>query len=350
MTQDRNHTIVKTLRTVFVVVMTLLSGSYALAGVKVTGNVYGGGNKADVVGSVTVNMKAGTVEKDVYGGGALANTNTGNATNYGENNETISNTNTNTTTVNLMGGIINGDAYGGGLGRLGDDPVEAKVYGDITVNLGGNAEGPTTNATAFMINNYDDNTDTNDFDESTIVKSGRVFGCNNLNGSPLGSVTVNVYKTVKGNVDKTAEDPENSGIANKTNSVPHTYQLAAVYGGGNLASYTTAGKKTSVNILTCKVSVESVYGGGNAAAVPETEVTVSGAYEIHYVFGGGNGKDPYTLDNGTNWTLNAGANVNGNTKVLLVGGYIHEAYGGSNEKGTVRGRTNLNTWRISHTQ
>ena len=311
-------------------------------GVKVTGNVYGGGNLAEVGGSVTVNIKAGTVEKDVYGGGALANTNINNVTaGYGTDNETI--TYTHTTTVNLMGGTINGDAYGGGLGRLGEDPVAAKVYGNITVNLGGNADGATANATAFMITNYDDDTDTHDIDESTIVKSGRVFGCNNLNGSPLGSVTVNVYKTVKGNVNRTAEDPKDSGIANKTNSVPHTYQLAAVYGGGNLANYTTAGKKTSVNIKTCNVSVESVYGGGNAAAVPETDVTVSGAYEIQYVFGGGNGKDPYTLDNGTSWTPNAGANVNGNTKVLLVGGYIHEAYGGSNEKGTVRGKTNLNT-------
>ena len=110
MTQDRNHTFVKTLRARLVVIMMLLTGSHALAQVTVSGNVYGGGNLAEVGGSVTVNMKAGTVEKDVYGGGALANTNIGNATNYGESNETISKTNTYTTTVNLMGGTINGDA------------------------------------------------------------------------------------------------------------------------------------------------------------------------------------------------------------------------------------------------
>ena len=294
----------------------------------VNNNLFGGGNQADVTGSVSVDMTGGTVNKDVYGGGALANTNIGNVSSgYGTNSETISSTSTNTTTVNLKGGTIKGDAYGGGLGQLGASPVEAKVYGDITVNLGDDAAGP---ATAFNITNYTSSGHTD------VVKSGRIFGANNLNGSPQGDVTVNVYKTVAGNRTRTASADLHDDDASK-----HHYEVAAVYGGGNLANYTASGKSTYVKIWTCDVSVESVYGGGNAAAAPATNVLVDGAHEISYVFGGGNGKDDYTLDGGSSWNTNNGADVNGSATTLLRSGYIHEAYGASNQKGTITGTVSL---------
>ena len=303
-----------------------------------TYNVFGGGNKADVSGSVVVNMKRGIVDHDVYGGGALANTNIDNVTaGYGTANETIPYTTTKTTTVNLQGGTINGDAYGGGLGRkaaTGVDAVEATVYGDITVNLG-DADASVA-ATAFNISNYTQEGYT------SVVKSGRLFGANNLNGSPKGDVTVNIYKTVTGanNQSRTTSAAYKKKEGETGYEVP-TYEVAAVYGGGNLADYTTEDKKATVNINTCDISIESVYGGGNAAAVPATEVIVAGAYEIQYVFGGGNGKDPYTLDGGTTWTDNHGADVTGNANAVLMGGFIHEAYGASNEKGTIGGAATL---------
>ena len=296
-------------------------------------NVYGGGELGVVKGDVAVTIDGGTIEKDVYGGGALANTNT-----WAEENSSSY-----TTTVNLLDGLVKGDAYGGGLGQKngfngGNSDIEATVYGDITVNLG---DADATNATKFNIN-YEN---TGEKDEANnpimVVQSGRVFGCNNLNGSPRGDVTVNVYKTVEGNVSRTTADPEDSGRANRTTSVEHKYELAAVYGGGNLANYTATGKKANVIIHTCDVSVQYVYGGGNAAAVPGTDVLVKGAWEIDHVFGGGNGKDMYKK--GNEWILNAGADVTGNTNTLLIGGYIHEAYGGSNEKGTIGGNVTINT-------
>ena len=303
----------------------------------VSGNVFGGGNLAPVGGSVTVEMSGGTVNKDVYGGGALANTNINNATNYGTASESISSTSTNTTTVNLTGGTIKGDAYGGGLGqkdgfygKTGD--IAAVVYGDINVNLG--SDGGST-ATAFHISNYSG-------DHSGVVKSGRVFGCNNLLGSPQGDVRVTVYKTVAGNVSRTAHEQNNEQRPQTGSGVTPTYEVAAVYGGGNLANYTTTGKKAYVKIMKCDVSIRSVYGGGNAAAVPETDVLVNGAYEIAEVFGGGNGKDSYTTDDaGTNWVTNPGADVYSNATTLLRGGYIHEAYGGSNSKGTISGNVSI---------
>ena len=362
------------LRVVLMAVMLPVFTSIAIAQVTVRGNVYGGGNLAEVGGTVEVNIKAGTVEKDVYGGGALANTNINNipAESYTGTGEETGNTFTYTTTVNLLGGTIKGDAYGGGLGKMGTavagekytqdeanaynqennlnegdegfkttedwkvEPVaagadgagavKAMVYGDVEVTLG--SENGST-ATKFYIYHYDN-------EHADVVKSGRVFGCNNLNGSPLGNVTVTVWKTAQGNIQR-------SESANKS-STDATYELAAVYGGGNLANYTATDKKTHVIVNGCgDPSIEYVYGGGNAAAVPEASVDINATYEVGYVFGGGNGKDQYTLDNGTNWIDNPGANVNGNATTRLYGGVIHEAFGGSNEKGAISGSVSINS-------
>lgn len=293
------------------------------------GNVHGGGYGKDtyVAGSVTVNigetMTSGdaVIFGDVYGGGALGHVN---AQKTGE---TMTFT-TGTTTVNLNKGVIYGDAYGGGLGlKQGIDGATADqaahVGGDIQVNQ---------NGVAFIIE-YVNTTDKDPDDDTQYIKvvnSGRIFGSNNLCGSPNGNITVTVNKTVEGNVAKTAADDVAKADAT------HSYELAAVYGGGNLAPYSTEGKKTNVIIKGCgETSIETVYGGGNAAAVPETDVDVYGTYEIGYVFGGGNGKDKYQTDAG--WIANPGANVNGNANTMLYGGVVHEAYGGSNEQGTITG-------------
>ena len=339
----------------------------------VYGSVYGGGERGLTLGNVDVNITGGIVEQDVYGGGALANSNAGNwdADSYAEATVTAgetlvtgmytrsgAGTDTDpyvytetadtkaaegtiyyrkgkwadatkmtanyTTTVNLLGGLVKGDAYGGGLGQKtgfngATSDIEATVWGDINVYLG----GASASATAFDITHYSDEGHTD------VVKSGRIFGCNNLLGSPQGDVTVTVYKTVS--LDEGGEVKDN-----KPTKETHTYEVAAVYGGGNLASFTTAGKKAHVIIHGCgDTSIQTVYGGGNAAPVPETQVDVYATYEIENLFGGGNGKDKYKNDSG--WQTNPGADINGNTNTIIYGGTVHEAYGGSNEKGTIHG-------------
>ena len=304
------------------------------------GKVHGGGygSQTSVAKNVTVNIKNGTIYGDVYGGSALGKVN--------------SNT-TNTTTVNLNGGVIKGDAYGGG---LGDSTTEADVNGNVIVTLVG---------TAFEL------TTTTDDGGNIIPTSGRIFGCNNINGSPKGTVLVKVLNTVarddEGNVK--AKPTPNSGV----------YELQAVYGGGNLAAYKPAnpmangqftsytwGEKNVAHVNTnkpvqvvidgCgKTSIEYVYGGGNAAATPATDVTVLGSYEIGSVFGGGNGKDRYTLDGGTTWNENLGADVGiinaaayatdksqgrygtGNSMTSVLGGTVHNIFGGSNTLGNIVG-------------
>ncbi|MBQ7946023.1 MAG: chitobiase/beta-hexosaminidase C-terminal domain-containing protein [Bacteroidales bacterium] len=304
------------------------------------GNVHGGGygKATGVTGNVEVNIAGGTINGDVYGGSALGKVNTSTS---------------NTTAVNLTGGIIHGDAYGGG---LGDSETAADVNGNVTVTL---------NGTAFTL------ATTTDDKGNSIPTSGRIFGCNNINGSPKGTVLVKVLQTVardgEGNVK--AKPDKNSGV----------YELQAVYGGGNLAAYnptnpTANGQFTSytwgVNAIPhdnlykplqvvidgCDLSsIEYVYGGGNAAATPATDVTILGGYEIGSVFGGGNGKDRYTLDGGTTWNANNGADVGiidaaayatdksqgkygtGDAMTSVLGGTVHNIYGGSNTLGNIVG-------------
>ena len=311
------------------------------------GKVHGGGygKETNVAKDVTVNIENGTIYGDVYGGSALGKVNTD-----------INNT----TTVNLTGGLIKGDAYGGG---LGDSTTEADVNGNVTVTL---------NGTAFELTTIKD-----DYD-NTIPTSGRIFGCNNINGSPKGTVLVWVQKTVGPTNEKPAKG---SGI----------YELQAVYGGGNLAAYEPTNaeadgqftsytynsntvshdnqkKPVQVVIDGCdETSIEYVYGGGNAASTPATDVLILGSYEIGNVFGGGNGKDRYTLD-GTNWNANDGADVGiinaaaydanktegkygtGYAMTSVLGGTVNNIFGGSNTKGNIVGQATTRLDQASNCQ
>ena len=382
----------------------------------VNGSVYGGGQRGITLAGVKVDMTGGTVNKDVYGGGALADTNT---ENWDDTNKTLTKYHEETrltpgssvvgyytkdgneytlltsgtveegttyyrftdTKVNLLGGKIKGDAYGGGLGRkasTGVTAVEALVYGDVKVELNNNNNGGTAIGTQ----------------KGCIVN--RVFGCNNLNGTPKGKVQLYVYATQKDGA---------ATLGAKATKNTNTYDVQAVYGGGNLAPYIpyeatlnddeTNTARTEVYIDGCDLtSIKQVYGGGNAAPAPATYVEINRAYEIDEVFGGGNGADNYSLLEGseTKWYENPGANVgyytyasypktgenagdgtsgnpwkaveiekfsggsehkdnrlstedpdaiairygSGIATLVVKGGTIHTAYGGSNSKGNVR--------------
>ena len=292
-------------------------------------DVFGGGSMGSVGGNVEVTVNGGLVREDVYGGCARAHTNavvgTGNNATDKE------------TTVNLHGGKISGTAYGGGLGQkykaavaaqdnvsaqAAEEAIPAYVYGDVLVEL--NKESG---------------------DNCQVLK---IHGCNNYNGTPKGDVLVHVYKTVAfgDETHKKSEGKDNS-----------TFDMDAVYGGGNEAAYDPENpdtRKATVIIDGCgETSIKTVYGGGNAAPAPETYIKVNSCYEIGTLFAGGNGKD--AMDDGSD---NPGADVGlialkdggtayasddtkqeyGTGKALaeLLGGTIHAAFGGSNTKGNVR--------------
>ncbi len=321
------------------------STSVSLEGGAVTCDVYGGGKQGHVGGNVTVNVSKAnnsgtvTIGRDVYGGGALANTNTANFS-LDENDHEVIDLESNDskhTIVNLYpGATIGHDVYGGGRGQAANtnnqnsSAIAATVYGDVTVTQYG----------AILIADYD---------SYGLAQSGRIFGCNNVYGSPRGHAKVYVKQTTSnaatGQILSTEQDRMSA-------TGTHTYQLAAVYGGGNQAEYLPFRSDDFAEVFidpdNCdQVSIHSVYGGGNAAATPATKVTISGAYEIEYVFGGGNGA-------GNN---NPGANVGyhyyssaqddiqaraseaygtGTATTAIYGGRIHYIYGGSNTLGNVR--------------
>ena len=293
-----------------------------------------------------ITMTGGTVKSSIYGGaelGVVGKDRTGAG---------------GTATVNIKGGTVGtkvvdkndatkyyyfGSVFGGGKGSTED--VEGisgagTTEGNVAVNLN---EDVAQNKKGAVVN--------------------QVFGCNDMNGSPKGTVTVHIYATQ--NADKTQ-------IANTSGDSPVTdakrkgvYDVQAVYGGGNLAAYEptdlTTGK-TNVIIDGCGLtSIRQVYGGGNAASTPATNVEVNGTYEIFELFGGGNGFDK--LPNGD---PNPGANVgfydysavestyptkddrqktdfiskyvygSGKASVNIYGGTVHRVFGGSNTKGNVR--------------
>lgn len=366
-------------------------------------NVFGGGLSADVAGSIAVTVTGGTVYDDVYGGGALANTNTAywNPTKEAEvyakksgikiDNTTPANTTIVTglyelvngnyveittanqpavsghayyektsvtgywesgytsasasTTVTLTGGTV-GNVYGGGLGQLEvrsgetvtQEGIEAKVYGDVTVTI--NKEDGTGRAKIITLSEPQEyqktyldvsNVEHTETVTGTVYKKGRVFGANNLNGTPKGNVTVTVWSTTP--VEGTTHKYEADG---------GKYEIQAVYGGGNLANYNPVkSKETNVIIHGCeRTSIQYVFGGGNAASVPDTHVDVFGTFEIEAVFGGGNGNEPVSYSAG-NYVQNPGAEIIGDTYVTLRAGLMHQAFGGSFEKGTVNGTTHL---------
>ena len=438
------------------VLILLLTGGNAAAQVHVEGNVFGGGNLADVGGNVTVNISAGTVDNDVYGGGAKANTNTGNwdfdgGTEYVQVNVTVdetvvtgmytesggtytkitaegtkakgnttyykkvgvwkessgttggyiaatSTTTSSTyykTTVNLLGGTITGNAYGGGLGEgQGATGTPAYVYGDVKVNLNGLEAATDIDETTLTTLKTGNNARLNENNKvKTSVKGcavTRVFGCNNLNGTPKGHVKVNVYATQNSSTTSTSILPKGNSHTDKETGTTTTYDVTAVYGGGNLSPYDPVdaystnndvklAAKTEVLIDGCGLtSIKQVYGGGNAASAPATYVRVDGTFEIEELFGGGNGNDDYQFNG--KWYKNPGANVgytnythldgngdgstaspytcvdndNAKTKagrqteangymygsgiaqIEVFGGKIFASYGGSNKKGNVR--------------
>ena len=318
----------------------------------IAGSVFGGGEAGIVKGNVAVNMKGGLILKDIYGGGALANTQTSNWNDTSGTWAEGKSSTSATTTVSLTGGRVGEEVFGGGLGEAGTDlnpdGKPAYVYGDVLVEL--------NNAVA---------------DDTKGCVVGQVFGCNNVNGTPKGDVMVHVYATQNAAASQIANTGE---VANA--KVKGSYDVTAVYGGGNMSAYEPAdanNNKTEVEIDGCDLtSIKQVYGGGNAACTPSTNVTVNGTFEVEELFGGGNGLDNIVINGVTK--PNPGANVGyknyseyyeedgvwkvrdkeaydtkekrtaatelvygtGKASVNIYGGTVHRVFGGSNTKGNVR--------------
>ena len=246
-------------------------------------------------------------------------------------------------TVDILGGHILGSVYGGGsFASLGDDKSTGygastslyPVNGISTVNIGSRTAG---NATI----------------------DGDVFGANNYKGTPYGGTHVNIYHTAHSGNNSYPDTVALKALAEPTNALtgadlakqyeenttmPQTFALRAVYGGGNKAAHTPiADDSASVHVWFCSENtIKDVYGGGNAAATKNNHVVIDGG-RINRVFGGGNGYSatgnhdtPLLSDNVTpDPNYNPGADVSGTAHTEIKGGIIDSVWGGSNQLGII---------------
>ncbi len=286
---------------------TLIGAKTSGAWSTTAGTVYGGGNAADVVkngsegGSTSVIVNGGDIYR-VFGGGngegaSNPGANVANGTNVaihaGNIHQAFAGSNakgniTGSSAVTIDHDIstcneLVDEVYGGG-------NLAAGNAGEITVECGaviGDLYGGANQA--------DIGTSTNPSNITLNVAGGtinRVFGGNNTSGNIYGSITVNVEKADDCSLD-----------------------LNYVYGAGNQAAYapTTAGAYPAVNILKGTVK-KDVFGGGlgsTAVVTSNPTVKINGGSVTGNVFGGG-----------------SAANVKGNTTVTLTTGSAGSLYGG----------------------
>jgi hypothetical protein len=230
------------------------------------------------------------------------------------------------------------------------------VYGDVKVNLNGLEPADYVPAihNSSLVTDVDNTDGTYYRANNGCVVTGNVYGCNNINGTPKGHAKVHVFKTVNSDSKKNTKD-DDTPVASRT-----TYDVAAVFGGGNATDYVPveapdAKQSTEVIIEGCDLtSIEAVYGGGYGAAVPGTEVLIKGTYIIDKVFGGGFGA---STDTYTNPGANVGYLTDGTTaygknpsdldyktaNVKLMAGTVRHVYGASNTQGDIRGGSSVTT-------
>jgi hypothetical protein len=321
------------------------NSSVEITGGTVLSGVYGGCNAlGDIEGDVTINITCGQIgtddthTADVHGGGygEATNVNGNIGITFGEvaydggeevhtecpklfgdlyGGSAFGNVNTNsldnptvptTTTIQIDNGTLHGNIYGGGLG----DPinnVEAMVYGVVQVNVGGiNDEGVYYGKASFKGRPIDG-----------VNKGSCIFGGNNLNGTPVTFVHVDVYQT-----NHTEKD-----TYTYINYDDREYAIYQVFGGGNKSNYAyteDSQAESFVHIHGCENTIEWVFGGSNAAHSISASTIVDGG-RFDYIFGGGNG-----IVSMANVGFNEGE---GHTFSQVKGGHVGWCFGGSNRLG-----------------
>lgn len=180
--------------------------------------------------------------------------------------------------------------------------------------------------------------------DSVIIEGGRffrIFGGGNGERADLPGANVtegNAYTLVKGGVYNAVFGGSNTkgAIAKdmKLNIVPDggcgLELIGNLYGGGNLAP----SKGGSLTVECGDIVLGNVYGGANAAYVDgDVTLTIKGGSNIDYVFGGSRS---VAAENHV-----GGYAINGNVTLILKGGTIANAFGGSDTKGNIKGNVRV---------
>ncbi len=248
-------------------------------------NIHGGGygSSTSVAGNVDItlgdsNGNYPTVYGDVYGGSALGS---------------VNNSTSNHTYITMNDGLIHGDIYGGG---LGDNATAANVKGNVSVTVN---KGVAEN----------------------------VFGCNNVNGKPSGTVAVTM---TGGTINHSVYGGGNAAAytGNPTVTISGGEVKENVFGAGLGSSAAVTGN-TSVIISNAATKIGgSVFGGGsNGSVIGTATVSVADATVGGSVYGAG---------------LGSGTNVSSTTSVSITGlaNIAGNIYGGG-DAGDVGGNTSV---------
>ena len=257
------------------------------------GNVYGNGNKKDVVTSLTINGGEFYCEKGVFAGGRgtdyffSTNAYGGNSINYKELGKTYGNVK-----LTINGGIFHCPVFGGGYGvadakQLDKSNVEtlsrmARVYGKSDVNIQGGV---------FFNNVYGGG-------DMAVVEN---------RGGDATNVVIGNNADIRGSVfaggNGRRRRPTAQTFATNDNMTQRPDSVGLVIGNANVSLIGSAEQAPYV--------YGDIFGGGNLAQVSaNTNVSVFAGNMAGQIFGGGNGDI-------TDGTVTS-ADVLGNTNVMLA--------------------------------
>ena len=270
----------------------------------VVGAIYGGAcEEGDIAGTVTINLNGGQIGYDtnnngsVFGGGYGEATRVANGVDLNIND--VSN-------VTVAGTIYGGSALGDIIGNIDVDAIDATGNGTITVSgdfYCGSMGDANDSTTGNIQGNCSITLDGGEY-------QGDVFGGNNANGSPSGTVTV----TTGGN---------------------NATSIHRVFAGGNQADSTATSAVLNIENYS---DIDEAYGGGNEAAVPNTRVNLNGGH-ADSLFGGSNQSGNITsttikVNGGDADYLYGGNNLGGtvgSSSIEVTGGHVDNLYGGGKQ-------------------
>ena len=319
------------------------SGSSELAP-SIYGNIYGGGNLAQVGGDTNINIYGANFAGEIFGGGK------GIITKRTEDKDGKKTVTTEITSADVNG---NTNIY------LAQDPglqtreKDGNLKDNFSINVIWNR---LWNGTKFI--SWDENKTLfygKDKDKvNKFLNPHNIYGGGNLACTVTGTATVNVQKGMTPySLLKTPEWKESyddnknphfsvfgGGYGENTivGSTDVTVNVEGEYGDYNgevgddteqlARPHSSRSKNQEMNVFDNSKGVPnftilSVLGGGYAGTVTnDTKVTVDGNTFLHRVYGGGFGDPTSTADNNT-------GSIAGNTQVFVKGAYIHgDVFGG----------------------
>lgn len=329
-------------------------------------DVYAGGNRNGVNGSISIDMKGGEVKGTIYGGpntsgeiqefsrikitGGIIGTNTGDDGDAifsgGKGQDTTVSEYTTLSIADKDSNInIKGNIYGGSaLGVVNNDStvtIEDRYSDDKSITIAGNIYGGGKGDNRTAAQNGGNVTVTVD---GGSYSSAKAFGGCNINGTIDGNILVKIGENYSTTINEVYGGGNQSQITTDSNNVyVYLYKNAVVgnaFNGGNNAGIDGNNTNLPRAIYAKGAKVDNLYGGSNSSGeLSETFVYCSDGATIGNVYGGGYGQN-------TNVTGDTNVNITSideqtGTAVNPLTTITGNAFGGG-DSGPVNGYTNVN--------